>query len=405
MGDHEKKKKPFYKRNIAYIIYIVIVILSVIIVNFTGTASSVEHNYNKSLERDNFLWEKTPSQLQEKWSLEGYKKIINTPGSIISVKDNGVSRINVDNGKELWSYNREDAKLCDAENTNGQILAIFDSGKGCSEYIQLDASTGEYLNTAEYATSAHYSEDKKAISIVSQQENILVMTQNHARLLRDDLVTQSEFGDQEYVVNGDDQENHNCTISDGAISTDGYAIAAKCNNSPTYSIYYMDNEPEESSAEKTKLAVDTRSQQPVTIPVISKAMINFVVAGTPNAVYVWQLTKDQSEVSHNYVKVNEFGYEYQDLPSIGYVWRIGNTINVRYGSEDTSQSEKMDNVIGDPIEVDGKLLVPQLNKIVLWDTNDDKKEDIEVKGLNGQVFGFSGDTLVSFDNGTIKGYK
>ena len=402
---NKSKNKTFHKGYIAYILYAIIVILSIIIVNATGTASSVEHTSNQGLERDSFLWESTPKKIDEQWSKDGYRKIINTPGAIITVKDNGLSRLNTKNGEELWSYNRKDAKLCDAENTNGQVLAIFDSGKGCSEYIQLDSSTGEYINTAEYATTSHYSEDKKAVSIVSQQEDILVMTENHARLLRDDLVTKSEFGDQEYVVNGDDQENHNCIISDGAISTDGYAIAAKCDNNPTYSIYYMDNDPEESSAENTKLTIDTRSQQPVTIPVISKAMINFVVPGTPNSVYVWQLTKDQSEVSHNYVKVNEFGYEYQDIPGIGYVWRIGNTINVRYGSEDLSQSEKMDNVLSDPIEVDQKLLVPQLNKVVLWDTNNNKKEEIKVDGLNGQVFGFSGDTLVSFDNGTIKGYK
>mgnify|MGYP002720743155 FL=1 len=405
MSNHKSQEKTFHKGYIAYIAYIIIVILSIIIVNTTGTASSVEHNSNQELERDGFLWDKTPQKINEKWSKDGYRKIINTPGSIISVKDDGVARLNTDNGEELWSYNRKDAKLCDAENTNGQVLAIFDSGKGCSEYIQLNAATGEYLNTAEYATTSHYSEDKKEISIVSQQEDILVMTPHHARLLRDDLVTKSEFGDQDYSVNGDDQEHSDCNISDGVIGTDGYAISAKCDNDPTYSIYYMDKDPEESTAEDMKLTIDTRSPQPVTIPVISKAMINFVVPGTPNSVYVWQLTKDQAEVSHNYVKVNEFGYEYQDLPGIGYVWRIGNTINVRHGSEDLSQSEKMDKALSDPIEVDQKLLVPQLNKLVLWDTNNKKKETIQAEGLNGQVFGFSGDTLISFDNGTIKGYK
>jgi len=405
MAGYQERKKNYHKGYTAYIIYAVVVIISIIIVYATGTASSVNHTSDSDLERDGFLWQSTPQHLDKQWEKEGYRKIINTPGSIIGVQDDGISRIDTSDGGNLWEYKRDDGKLCDAENVNGNVLAIFDSGKGCSEFIQLDAATGDYLSTAEYATDAHYVQDDKELSIVSQQEEALVLTKHHARLLRDDLVTESEFGDQLYPTNGDDQEHHDCTISDGSISTDGYAVAAQCDDNDTYNIYYMNSKPDESTESDVELEINTKSTQPVTIPAMSKAMVNFVVPGTPNSVYTWELTKDQSEVAHNYVKVNEFGYEYQDIPSIGYVWRIGNTLHVRHGSEDLSQSQTLDNVIGDPIEVDGELMVPQLGEIMMWNIHEDTYTDIQVDGLNGKVFGFAGDTLVSFDNGKIIGYK
>lgn len=404
----KNNERPFFHKGL--LIYpIILFIFSLIfgVSMVTGSANAVTHKIDENGLLDGLGWDinSAPETMEERWSLDGFQEIVNTPGAIIGVKEKGLYRLDSETGETLWEYSRDDAFICDAANTNDDITAVFNSGNGCSEIVTLESATGKYKYTAEYAT------DQNTAKLINQAGDTLLLTPTHARLLRNDLVTKSEFGEQLYQVNYSDQLNEfgnkltNCNINDGAINADGYAIVAICGESQTYKIYYLNDEPEESTMNDIVFTIDTRSQYPSTIAAMSKAMISYVTQGNNPGLHVHQLTKDLEEVSHQNIEPNEYGFEYQDFPGIGYVWRVGDAVKVKYGSEDLSSYEEIENAIGDPILAGDSLLVPMLDNVVVWNTLSKEIKDVPVAGLHGTKFAFSGSTIVSYDNGVVRGYN
>lgn len=384
-----------------YVVMTAVVALLIGATALFSTSAKVEYSPDASGTRDGYQWsDGLPVKLAQSWKIQGYTDMASTPGATVVSNETSVSGIDSATGDVTWTYSRPDSTVCDIAATGATVTAVFNPGGGCTDMVTLDPATGEYLYQAKYAT------DSQVGKVVYGREKIALVTKNHVRLLRNDLVPMAEFGDRPDPIYGTDQEVSDCEISDVVIGPESFIVASKCSGESTYHVRAVEAEPEEHTEGNIIVDVDSGSANPVTLPAVSRAMFTFVTSDVSSASYVWELTKGKNEVARFTVQPNEYAYGYQDIPYLGYVWRVGNTLNVRSGSEDLSKSNKLEGVIGEPIEVNGDLLVPRSKDVVMWNPKKNVKNTIPVDGgLTGTKFSFSGGTVMVLDNGVVRGYS
>ena len=399
------KKNTIFGMPDLVVVYGGIALIVSIVLSYTlffSPSAQVQRVVSMESSRDGLFWNEPPTDMKPTWSKdvsEGYKDIVSTPGAIIGIKESSIERLDSSSGEVVWSYERGDASICDAIDVGGNVVALYNGGNGCSELVKLDAATGQYIRQAQYAT------DENIGSLVAGNDRVAVVTPSSARLLRSDLVPEAFYGDVNYPTYSHDQSVSGCTISDVTIGDRDWAVASRCDGESTYHVRVIDGEPDESTEGKILLDIDTKSTSPVTTPIMSIAMVAFVVSDNRPGVYVWDLEKDQEEVSYRSIEQGKFGFGHMDIGGFGYVWRIGDEIHVRYGSEDISQSQSIEGAIGNPISVSDSILIPMRNEAVLWNPNENYIHTINVPGITGTAFAFSGKTLVSFDNGIITAFS
>ena len=391
---------------IVYGTIIAVVSICTLFATFFSTAHAVDHNTAPNSTRDALGWMNPPDRMSKAWESEGYTGVINTPGSIIGVNDNGVSRLDSETGLEIWKYHRPDSQLCDAINADGQVAVLFDSGHGCTDITLLDSATGEYISQAQYAT------DETEARLIYGRDHIGIVTHSNVRLVRaSDLVPTAFYGDMIGPIYESDQAVSQCDISDVVIGPDSFAVASKCNDDPDYRVRVVQNDPEESTQGNILLDIGTGVADPssVTLPVISKSMVIFVVQGISPTAYVWQLDKDMEEVAAFPVGVNSYGFNYQDIRQFGYTWRIGTDVHYRQGSEDLSKSIVIPHAIGDPMVAEIDLLVPVQGGIEVATFNKEKEGTrlIPIEGFpSSRSYAFSGRTVAAHDgNSKIIGFN
>lgn len=76
--------------------------------------------------------------------------------TVISTGPDRVAGLDPRTGAERWSYERGNARLCDADRQDGVVLALFAKSDGCRDLIALDAATGarRWYRTLELRTNA-----------------------------------------------------------------------------------------------------------------------------------------------------------------------------------------------------------------------------------------------------------
>lgn len=386
--------------------YVVMGIIAVLVIIYTATLSaSAKTEYSPSLEatRDGLLWEKSPDTMEFAWeSDKEYKKIFSTPGTIIASDENGVYRLDSENGDVIWSYVRKNANICDVTEADGDVAILFNPGRGCTDVTVLNAATGQYKAQAQYATNSEIG------ALVYGRQNLAVVTPVSARLLRsDDLVPVSTFGDVPGEVYSDDQQVTGCNINDVTIGPESYAVSAKCEGDSTYKIRIIDNDPEESTKGEIIQTIDTNTNDHVSLPAMSSSMIFFVTTGaseTDPMAYVWQLDKEYAEVASWRLPIYSYGYPYQDLRKFGYTWRVGEWVRYRPGSEDLSQGVDIYEATGDPMQAEDELLIPSYGGIKVVKFKEDGERKIKIKDFphGSQYYAFSGRTLAALDPKTNK---
>lgn len=398
-----------------YVLIFLVVISSVVYATSFSSAAATEHTTSPESVRDSLMWQTdtgtAPGTMEKAWEKDGYTSLFSTPGTLIATTSNSVSRLDSEDGETIWEYKRKGTTLCDAIESGGNVLALFDAGRGCSDIILLDAATGQYKAQAQYGTSSHVAR------LVYGQKSVAIVTPNYVRVLRAyDLVPQAAFGDPEAKRNESDQSVKNCEVSDVVLGSKVFAVAAKCeedtydNNNDNYQIYIMNIDPEESSAgEMNTDSIDTGTKEPVTLPAISISMLVFVTGGNNPMSYVWQLDKDHAEVAAFRVETNNIGYTYQDLDQFGYTWRIGDWVRYRPGSEDLSKGFDITGATGQAMQAGNQLLIPGYKS--LYVANLKQKDVLEIDfGDDYPVsptgdYGFSGRTFASLVDGKIKAYS
>jgi PQQ-like domain len=76
--------------------------------------------------------------------------------SVIATGADRVAGLDPATGRERWSYERGNARLCSATLQDGVVLALFAKSHGCRDLIGLDAATGDrrWYRTLELTTNA-----------------------------------------------------------------------------------------------------------------------------------------------------------------------------------------------------------------------------------------------------------
>lgn len=383
-----------------YVLLAIISIISFVFIVFFSPQAQTHHDINAEETRSGYMLSSTtPENMKEKWNKDGVENLIAAPGTIIATTKDSVFRLDKDTGDKTWEYSRPKGKLCDATQAWGDVVAVYDMGKGCTDVTRFDAATGEYVNQASYAT------DQKTLKMVFSNEKLALVTPHSIRLLRDDLVETSEFG--QTIDHSDDTNYKNCDIFDATVSSKSLIVSHKCNGDDTTHVTAVESEPEDATDPKTIVDVDTHSNDPVTTPVGTLAQMKFITQGSDPIDYTWQLDKDLAEVSGKPVRQGEYGLWGESFDGIGYVWLVGDKLYARYGSEDVSQyTAKFEGATTPPLEADNNLLVGIKDGFSFWDTHGNKRHDVKVDKDVSQVrkIAFAGDTIATLDNGTITAF-
>ncbi|HST65153.1 MAG TPA: PQQ-binding-like beta-propeller repeat protein [Mycobacteriales bacterium] len=76
--------------------------------------------------------------------------------TVVATGPDRVSGLDPATGAERWSYERGNARLCDADRRDGVVLALFAKADGCRDLVALDAATGarRWYRTLELRTDA-----------------------------------------------------------------------------------------------------------------------------------------------------------------------------------------------------------------------------------------------------------
>ena len=76
--------------------------------------------------------------------------------AVIATGPDRVAGLDPATGAERWTYRRGNARLCDADQQDGVVLALFAKADGCRDLIALDAATGarRWYRTLELRTDA-----------------------------------------------------------------------------------------------------------------------------------------------------------------------------------------------------------------------------------------------------------
>ena len=396
-----KKIKPAY----VYLISIFTVIVVACIYIFSGSAYTTTRNTSENSKLDGMIWDMPPDTMSEQWRIDNVQGLINSLGQPVVFFDKEIRGLNSQDGSEKWSY-KTNSRICDAVDSANTIVALMDKGQGCNSIVQLEAATGKLLHTAEYAN------DHTESKLIAQSNFIAVVTKNNMRLLRNsDLVETTFFGDKTDPLYKEENKYKDCTISDVTMSTDNVAIAAMCYNTAmnkmeeNYNIKIMEAEPKDSNQPVEILNVDSGSKDPVTLPIITKAMIEFIIQGDAPSGYIWEVTKGKEMVDSFTVNYGEYGFPYKDFGGIGYLWRVGNTLNLRYGSEDLVNPYTINGAIGNPMQASDYVIVPMRDKIVAWNPRIGIHKETSIPGFIGREFAFSGGTIMSLYEGTVVAYR
>ena len=386
---------------------IAIIMIATVSILFSGVLSPA-HSTTSSLPREHNMWaQQHPTEVKSAWAIQNITRLVNTSGAPVATDGEKIFRIDSNTGDHLWEYHVDGAVVCDITDFQGDVMAVYNkNGAGCGSYIILNAQSGEVEHTA------HYGEPSDVAALVSQAGHTAVVYPTRVRVVRNDLVTTSEFGNSPYPIADTDQVYTGCTISDVSLNNEKYAVASTCtvkkNNQQenTYSIKILQLVPEESTQGiEVMNSINTGVDDPATIPIMTKAMIGFVRGGNDPAFYSWELTKSQQLVAKTFITPGTYGFPYQDFEGIGYVWRVGEQTMLRHGSEDITNPYTLDGTIGSASRSDNNLLIPQHGAIVVWNPMENIHDTIRAEGLTGTQFGFAGNTFMALSAGVLTGYQ
>lgn len=378
-------------------------ILAILAVVFFSPSARVIHTVAEGSERTGLLWDgEAPQSVSKTWEQAGYKTLSDAPGAVIAATEDSVVRIDERDGSTIWEYKRPGGSVCDMKQAWGETVVIFDMGKGCSEIMKLNSETGQYSRQASYAT------DQDIARLVFGGDGRLgIVTPNSVRIVRDDLVTTAQYGDDVDPVNPVDNTYKNCTIFDVGIGPNDFVVSSQCEGDKGNTfIRAFGIDPDEPRELVSTVEVNTGSQDPVSITAVSLAQMQFIIPDSSPRIYTWQLDKDKRELAARDLKPGEYATGFWDYPGIGYLWGVGETLHVRFGSEDISQSKQKTGVIGNPLTADQQVIAPQRDGFLLWDTRDDAEHLITTdQKLEGRKYAFAGDTFVELREDKLIAYS
>jgi hypothetical protein len=98
-----------------------------------------------------------PESVRRLWTAPTGTAVAPVEGpSVIATGTDRVAGLDPATGKERWSYQRGNARLCSATRQDGVVVALFAKSHGCRDIVGLDAATGQrrWYRTLELTTDA-----------------------------------------------------------------------------------------------------------------------------------------------------------------------------------------------------------------------------------------------------------
>ncbi|KAA0024011.1 Rv3212 family protein [Antrihabitans cavernicola] len=163
-----------------------------------------------------------PDRLREIWRQPSNVTTVplTAGGAVVTGDDGTVTGRNIEDGKELWHYQRN-MPLCGVINSWGTAVAVYRDRRGCSQVTELDGPDG--LREAQRTSDADN-------SIRLSADGTYVVAQGDSRLevWRSDLVRTLEYGRIDAPVQPKAQPRSGCHYDSARSSNTRVAVLERC---------------------------------------------------------------------------------------------------------------------------------------------------------------------------------
>lgn len=165
-----------------------------------------------------------PDTLDEIWRLDSAPSDSGEPvtleGAAVVRDGNRVSAVDVSDGSETWSYER-DRDLCGLTGNWRRVVTVYDGPKGCGDTASMDVATGQYQDTR----SAIGDGDSRMFRSL---DHVGLLGPDRVELWRSDLVRTVEVGHVEAPVDPEAQPFDGCRFTSAQTRKDLLAVMMDC---------------------------------------------------------------------------------------------------------------------------------------------------------------------------------
>lgn len=120
-----------------------------------------------------------PASVRQLWTAPtGAAATLGEGPSVIETGANRVAGLDPTTGRELWSYQRGNATLCEATRQDGVVVALFAKSHGCRDLVALDAATGQrrWYRTVDITTKARLTATPGTVVVTGGNQMIAIDT-------------------------------------------------------------------------------------------------------------------------------------------------------------------------------------------------------------------------------------
>lgn len=163
-----------------------------------------------------------PSSLVQSWQAPSGATTVPVVvgGSVVTADGSEVSGRDPTTGRVLWHYSR-DLPLCAVTGQWERAVAVYRTGRGCSDVTSLTGSTGQ-------RGPQRSSEADDAVALTGNGTYLASVGTTRMEVWRSDLVRTLELGRVDAPVNPSSQPREGCTFRSVASSAQHVAVAMSC---------------------------------------------------------------------------------------------------------------------------------------------------------------------------------
>lgn len=160
-------------------------------------------------------------------------------GAVVSAEGSQVTGRDPSTGRELWRYAR-DLPLCAATGQWNRAVAVYRTGRGCSDVTSLDGATGA-------RGPQRASEADAAVTLEGNGTYLASVGSTRMEVWRSDLVRTLELGRVDAPVNPASQPHPGCSLRSVASSPLRIAVALSCPGEQSDRLSLLSPAPEDPS--------------------------------------------------------------------------------------------------------------------------------------------------------------
>ncbi|WP_080796125.1 hypothetical protein [Corynebacterium pacaense] len=344
--------------------------------------------------------EVVPQSLTQAWTVTdtapGNHKPLTAGGVVIAADGPTVSGY-TPGGDLLWSYERED-DLCALMSGFESAVAVYRTGVGCGDVVEIRAATGEYGATRSAIAS-------ETVAPISSNDRVGILGSERVELWRSDLVRTVEYGDVEAKQEAAQQPHEDCSVTSAMTRKELLAVVDDCADG--YHLRLQNTTPEDSREPEISrdIAIDGVNARLVAVGQEAAA----VYVENPEPMIVSYDSQGEQTSSRSVDGVDFPAPPFQpataDLPH-HMSWFDGGHLTLFTPSR-LGVATRFDDALGTGIAVGGRLLYPVAGGIAVadWDSGEVLRTLAVDRGnYSGPVsLALAGGTIVEKRGGTLVG--